>query len=113
MVAATVPNNMTADYQTLDATVNKYSKTFTKKKFNEWYCNEITKQLDAGVELDSVVIKLQLSMLKPLHAGWMVDLYNHMTTEGGKQNILAGWGTTGILDAVKVRCFKIAVVRPF
>ena len=93
---------MTSDYQTLDATVNKYAKTFQKKKFGDWYCNEMSRQLDAGVDLASVVIKLKLSMLKPLHAGWMVDLYNQMTTEDGKRIILAGWRATDILDAVRL-----------
>ena len=58
-------------------------------------------------------IKLKLSMLKPLHAGWMVDLYNQMTTEDGKRIILAGWRATGILDAVRLGVAKLPSLDPF
>ena len=113
MVAAHIPNNMTADYQTLDATVNKHAKTFTRNKFNDWYCNEITTQLDAGVNLEDVDIKLRLTRLKPLHAGWLVDLYNHMTSEEGKKIILAGWRTTGIMDAISLGVANLPSLDPF
>ena len=43
MVSSHIPNNMTSDYQTLDAMVNKYAKTFQKRKFGDWYCNEISR----------------------------------------------------------------------
>ena len=113
LVIAHVPNNMTADYQPLDATVNKYAKNFAKNKFNDWYFLKLTEQMDAGIELDDIDIKLCLSTLKPLHAGWLVELYNHMTTENGKQVILSGWRTTGILDAVKLGVAKLPCLDPF
>ena len=40
-------------------------------------------------------------MLKPIHAKWLVDFYNHMTTPEGKQVISSGWSAAGITYALK------------
>ena len=76
-----VPRNMTKYYQPLDLTVNGYSKRFLKNKFNEWYSFQVSKQLAEGVMLENVQVKLNLTILKPIHAGWLVEFYNHMTTD--------------------------------
>ena len=57
-IVVNVPGNMTKYYQVLDLTVNKYVKTFKRKKFNEWYAKEIHLQLDAGIPLEEVDVKL-------------------------------------------------------
>ena len=41
MVYSKVPNNMTADFQVNDLTVNKYNKAYKKTKFNEWYSMQV------------------------------------------------------------------------
>ena len=86
-----VPANMTHLYQPLDLTVNGYAKKFLKNKFNNCYANQISKQLDVGTRLDEIVIKLQLSLLKPLHAAWIVDFYSEMASVKGIQIIASGW----------------------
>ena len=45
----------------------------------------IGKELEDGIALDDIEIKLLLSVLKPLYASWLVDLYNYMTSEKGKK----------------------------
>ena len=112
-IVVNVPGNMTKYYQVLDLTVNKYAKTFKRKKFNEWYAKEIHLQLDAGIPLEEVDVKLRLSLMKPVHAHWMVDLYNHMTTGEGKKNIESGWRAAGIQDAVKLGLKNLPTVDPF
>ena len=49
-----------------------------------------------------ISFKLRLSILKPLYAQWMTDLYNRMTTEEGKAVIKAGWDAAGIADAIEI-----------
>ena len=83
-VVTFVPVSMTYLYQPLDLTVNGYDKKFSKKKFNEWYANQVIQQLDEGKNLYEIEIKLRLSMLKLLHAEWLTDLYNLMTSAEGK-----------------------------
>ena len=67
-----------------DLTVNRYAKEFMKDKFNSWNTNQVTKQLNERVKLDEVNVKLFLSTLNPLHAGWIVDWYNEVTSEKRK-----------------------------
>ena len=40
--------------------------------------------------------------MKPLHAGWIVDFYNLLTTAQGKEIIDSGWKVAGIADAIRV-----------
>ena len=47
--------------------------------------NQITKQLDQGAKTDEVNVKLRLSMLKPLHVGWVVEFYNQMSSTKGRK----------------------------
>ena len=79
-----VPAGMTPIYQILDLTVNGYAKRFMKKKFHEWYTNQVQQQLDEGKEVKQIEVKLTLTNLKLIHAKWLVDFYNHMTTPEGK-----------------------------
>ena len=73
-----------------------------KKKFNEWYTNQVRQQLDEGKELKQFQVKLTLTTLKSIHAKWLVDFYNHMTTPEGKQVISSGCSATGIKNALKI-----------
>lgn len=108
-----VPANMTHLYQPLDLTVNGYAKKFLKNKFNNWYANQISKQLDAGTKLDEIRIKLKLSLLKPLHAAWIVDFYNEMTSVKGKEIIASGWRSAGITDAIRLGTKELPPIDPF
>ena len=81
------PAGMTHIYQVLDLTVNGYAKHFMKKKCNEWYANQVRQQLDEGREVEQIEVKLTLTTLKPIHAKWLADFYNHMTTPEGEQVI--------------------------
>jgi len=83
-----VPANMTHLLQPLDLTVNGYTKKHTRRKFNDWYTTQIGIQLDEGKSLQDITVPLLLPHLKPIHAQWMVDLYNDMTKESGKNVII-------------------------
>ena len=108
-----VPANMTKFYQPLDLTVNGYAKRFLKRKFNEWYPGQVKAQLDNGVSLDDIHVGLQLTKLRPVHAGWIVEFYNHMTTSKGKEIINIGWKAAGISDALELGSNKMPSIDPF
>ena len=91
---------MTKFYQPLDLTVNDYAKRFLKRKFNEWYSGQVKTQLDKGINIEDVQVGLQSTKLKLIHAGWLVDFYNHMSTSKGKEVIENGWMVAGIYDAI-------------
>ena len=66
-----------------------------------------------GVMLEDVQIKLRLLTLKALHAGWLVDLYNHMTSDKGSDIIKSGWRAAGITDAINLGLVNLASIEPF
>ena len=113
ILVTNVPANMTRFYQPLDLTVNGSAKRFLAKKFNGWYSQQIAEKLDLGVSLEDIDVKLRLSTLKPLHAGWVVDFYNHVTSAEGKKIVLNGWKAAGIYDALKLGGSKLPSIDPF
>ena len=61
------------------------------KKFTNWYRDQVTQAMDKGQELEQIEIPLKLSIVKPLHAKWLIEMYNEMTSADGKQVCLKGW----------------------
>lgn len=108
-----VPPNMTHILQPLDLTVNGSVKKFTRGKFNAWYSSQIGNQLDAGKQLHDIDVPLRLSLLKPLHAQWLVDCYNHMTTEAAQNIIHGGWKAAGISEALRMGSNGLESLDPF
>ena len=108
-----VPANMTKYYQPLDLTVNKEVKRFLKRKFVNWYSHQVSNQLSEAKPLESVQVPLKLSLIKPIHAGWLTEFYNYMTSAVGKKYIHSVWRTSGITDAIKVGKVNLPPIDPF
>ena len=98
-----VPANLTYLFQPLDVQggPNGQSKSFMKKKFTLWYTDQVKSELDKGKKVEEIDISMKLSILKPLHAKWLTDLYNYMTSPDGQAVSLKGWGVAGITEAVQ------------
>ena len=99
--AVKVPANMTHFFQPLDSTVNGSVKTFMRKKFVTWYAEEIKKQMDAEVPAESIDVSLKLTSPKALHANWLIELYNVLTTADGRETVLSGWKKSGVTAVLK------------
>ena len=69
MLVANVLANMTRFYQPLYLIVNGSAKSFIAKKFNGWYSDQFSEELQSGTTLKDISVKLRLSILKALHAG--------------------------------------------
>ena len=54
-----------------------------------WYSAEVQKQVDSGINFEDVDVDLKLSVLKPIHATWLVELYNFLTNTEGKERRVA------------------------
>ena len=76
-----VPNNWTNYFQSLDLTVNKSSKDFLRKEAQSWYSQEIVEQMDAGKRSDQIKVEVRVSVVKPLHAKWIVKYYDYARTK--------------------------------
>ena len=72
-----------------------------RKKFATWYAEEIKKQMDAGVPAESIDVNLELTSLKVLHANWLIELYNVLTSADGRETVLNGWKKSGVTAVLK------------
>ena len=72
---AYVPVNMTHFFQPL-LTVNGSGKQFMKKESVRYYSDAVKQQLESRTNLEDVEVDFRLSVIKPLHAQWLLNLYN-------------------------------------
>ena len=73
----------------------------------------MTHALDEDKVINDVEISLKLSIVKPLHAKWLIEMYNHMTSSEGRDVCLKGWKVTGILDAAEKGLDGLPNLDPF
>ena len=94
-----VPHNLTHKFQPLDISVNKAAKAFIQSRYNKWFSDEVSDQLKSGIVPTDVKISPTLSVLKPLHARWIVELYQYLCNE--VEMIRSGFRAAGIIEAIK------------
>ena len=63
--------------------------------------------------MEEIDVKLWLSILKPLHTGWVVNFYNFITSAEGKEVILNGWKAASIYDAIRLGIGKMPPMDPY
>ena len=91
-----VPANCTDRLQPLDVSVNKPAKTFLRQQFHKWYAERICQHLQDKTYVTPV--DLRLSVVKPLGAQWMIQLYEYMKS---KPDIVQnGFRAVGIIDCI-------------
>ena len=64
-----IPVNCTDRLQPLHFTVNKSAKEFLRKQFQQWYSDQVCKQLKQG---GFKSVDPALSVVKPLGATWLL-----------------------------------------
>ena len=94
-----IPHNLTNKFQPLDINVNKTAKSFVSHKYNSQLANEVSKQLRAGKTAADVKVSLKLSVIKPLHPKWIVDLYS--TVKDDKKMEIKCFRSAGITEAIE------------
>ena len=50
--------------------------------------------------------------MKLLHANWLIDLYNELTSPPAKDVIIGGWKKSGIQDALKLGSRVLPSIDP-
>ena len=93
-----VPHNLMNKFQPLDISINKSAKKFTSNKFSAWYADRVSKQLSNEVTPGDVKLSLKSSHLKPLHARWIIETYNHLKHQN--DFIIKGFDAVGISEAI-------------
>ena len=56
---------------------------------------------------------MNLSILKPLQAGWIIKLYDKMTSLRGKNVILKGWKKADINNGIEIETAGLPSLDPF
>ena len=94
-----VPPDLTHIFQVLDLWINGHAKQFLNGKFSQWYTEQITKQLDRGVDIYNVKIDTTLTVMKPIHAQWLIGLYDNL--RNSRDIIIKGFEQAGISEAIR------------
>lgn len=72
-------------FQPLDLTVNGEAKKFVKKEFITCYSNAVQQQLQNGKNMEDIKVNLNLTVINPQHAQWLVHMCNYLTGANGKK----------------------------
>ena len=88
-----VPASCNDKLQPLDVSVNGPFKQSMKSLFEDWYADEVAKQLEEN-EVNDVNVDMRLSVVKPIHAKWLVQSLQKLS--GEKELIKRGWVQAGI-----------------
>ena len=98
----TLPPNTTDLLQPMDISVNKPAKDYLRAHFDEWYSQEVMKQLE-GRELEDLEdidiqpIDLSMPVMKEVSARWIVDVAERIGDN--PQLIVSGFLRSGITRA--------------
>lgn len=98
-----MPANITHFFEPLDLTVNGSAKKNMRKQFIAYHSSAVKQQLNSGKPLEDIDVDFRLTVIKPLRAQWLVDMFNFFTTQNGAEIIIKGWkkaGIIGILDGI-------------
>jgi hypothetical protein len=77
----------------LDVSINKVAKDYLRKQFQQWYSEQVCKQLKG--EIQKSKIDLSLSVMKPLGAKWLLSLYEYLKVNPSL--FINGYNEAGIL----------------
>ena len=91
-----VPANCTDRLQPLDVSINKPAKEFLRSKFQGWFADEIASKLESN---DKTPVDMRLSIMKPLGAGWLMELYDHICSN--PSFIVNGFRASGVLKRIQ------------
>ena len=78
-----------------------------------WYAEQIGLAMEDGVQFDKIEVKLTLTTLKPLHAKWLMQLYDYMTSSASQEVIANGWKDSGITYALEMGLSRLPSLDPF
>ena len=81
-----------------------------KNKFCKCYSTQVTQALDTGKEIDEIEVPLKLSILKHLHANWLLEMFNHMTEEDARKVCMKDLEVTAIKEAVQGAIQKVGTL---
>ena len=83
-----------------------------QNKYNKWFVDQVAQQLSRGIVPADVRVSSKISLTKPLHAQWIVDLYEKLRKEPAM--FINGFEASGISESVtQANDVMLRVENPF
>lgn len=76
-----VPAGCTGELQPLDVGFNQHFKELMKNSFSRWYAEEMHEAMDRGVVINDIKVDLRATIVKPLHANWIISAITTLSCE--------------------------------
>ena len=108
-----VPTKMIQLFQPLDLMDNNHCKVFMIIRFGEWFGKQVKNSLKLGLKREKIDIKFRLTTMKPLHAYWLIEFHNTITSASRSSIIINGWKIKGIFELIKMVSAKLPSLDPF
>ena len=83
----------------MDITFNKPAKSFIKEKYNIWYTEQVTEQLNEDKDQQMLKFYINLSQVNPLHVKWIFEMYKYL--QEPNVFIVNDFEAAGITEAVE------------
>ena len=97
IVAIQLPPNCTDKLQPLDLSVNKPLKDGMKAKFQQWYADEVKRQLQT-TPVKQIKVDVNLAVVKNPSASWLISVWRAL--EKRPEVTINGFRKAGIIDAI-------------
>ena len=67
-----------------------------RENLRNGYAKEVKRQVDNSMEVYSIDVNTKMSVLKPIHAHWLIGLYDYMYLRNKDNTIRKGFETAGL-----------------
>ena len=66
-----------------------------------------------SIKVEEIDKQFRLTTIKPLHAKWLVEYFNEITSQTNSSIIINGWKAAGIYDALEVSASGLPSIDSF
>ena len=63
------------------------------------YARQIVTKMNKDTDVEQIDVQMKLSVMKPLHASWLIELYNYKISSAGREMCMKRWEKSGIYNA--------------